>query len=101
MERIMTMEIRRFADVFDAIAESPAEAASLKARGDLMSDVIAAVRHWDVTQQTAAKRLGITRPRLNDLMRGKIHKFSLDALVDIATAAGLDVTIGTRIHKAA
>jgi len=95
------MEMQRFGDVFDAIATSPAEAASLKARADVMSAIIDRVRSWDDTQQTAAKRLGITRPRLNDLMRGKIGKFSLDALVDIATAAGLDIKIGIEAAKAA
>jgi predicted XRE-type DNA-binding protein len=46
------------------------------------------VKAWAVPQEEAAKRLGLTRPRLNDLLRGKIDKFSLDALVNIATAAG-------------
>jgi predicted XRE-type DNA-binding protein len=95
------MEVQVFADVFDAIAKTPAEAASLKARAQILSDVIDRVKSWDVSQQVAAKRLGITRPRLNDLMRGKIGKFSLDALVDIATAAGLDVTVATEVRKAA
>ncbi len=90
-----------FADVFDAIADSPAEAASLKARSDLMIDIEAVVKSWNVSQHVAAKRLGITRPRLNDLIRGKIYKFSLDALVDIATSAGLDVTVATTIRHAA
>jgi predicted XRE-type DNA-binding protein len=46
-----------------------------------------------VTQETAAARLGITRPRLNDLLRGKISKFSLDALVNLAAAAGVALEI--------
>jgi predicted XRE-type DNA-binding protein len=46
------------------------------------------VKAWNLTQEDAAARLDLTRPRLNDLMRGKLDKFSLDALVNIATAAG-------------
>jgi predicted XRE-type DNA-binding protein len=95
------MEMQVFENVFDAIAKTPAEAASLKARSALLYAISKQVKSWEVSQQVAAKRLGITRPRLNDLMRGKIGKFSLDALVDIATGAGLDVTIATEIRKAA
>lgn len=44
-------------------------------------------------QEQAAKRLGLTRPRLNDLLRGKLDKFSLDALVNVATTAGFKLHI--------
>ena len=50
-------------------------------------------------QDAAAKRLGITRPRLNDLLRGKLGKFSLDALVNLSSAAGLALEI--KVHEAA
>lgn len=93
------MEAQTFGDVFDAIANTPAEAASMKARADLLAALIARVKTWDVTQEVAAGRLGVTRPRLNDLLRGKLGKFSLDALVDLATAAGL--TLQIRIADAA
>jgi len=46
-----------------------------------------------VSQEAAAHRLGITRPRLNDLLQGKMAKFSLDALVNLATASGLTVQV--------
>ena len=52
-----------------------------------------------MSQEQAAGRLGITRPRLNDLMRGKLAKFSLDALVNVASAAGFAVEI--RLAEAA
>ena len=93
------MEIHRFDSVFDAICDTPAEAANMKARSDLLSMLISHVRSWDLPQEAAAKRLGVTRPRLNDLLRGKIGKFSLDALVNLATAAGL--TLEIRIAEAA
>ncbi len=61
----------------------------MKARADLLCAVKAQVQSWGITQSAAAARLGITRPRLNDLLQGKLAKFSLDALVNLATAAGL------------
>ncbi len=45
------------------------------------------------TQAEAAKRLGVTQPRLNDLVRGRIHRFNLEALIALAERAGFDVRI--------
>jgi predicted XRE-type DNA-binding protein len=93
------MEVQIFDDVFDALAETPAEAANMKARAELLSLLVDRVESWGLPQEAAAARLGITRPRLNDLMRGKLGKFSLDALVNLATAAGLVLEI--RVASAA
>ncbi len=93
------MEVQIFEDVFDALADTPAEAANMKARAELLSLLVDRVKSWDLPQEAAAARLGITRPRLNDLMRGKLGKFSLDALVNLATAAGLVLEI--RVASAA
>ncbi|RZF63790.1 XRE family transcriptional regulator [Sphingomonas populi] len=87
------MDVQTFDNVFDALADTPAEAANLKARSELLSALKARVRAWDLSQEVAASRLGITRPRLNDLLQGKMAKFSLDALVNLATASGLVVHI--------
>ncbi len=87
------MEIETFDNVFDALADTPAEAANLKARSALLSAIKSRVRSWDVPQAAAAARLGITRPRVNDLLQGKLGKFSLDALVNLATASGLTLEI--------
>ena len=95
----MIMEAQTFGNVFDALADTPAEAANLKARAEILSALVARVSAWSVSQEAAAARLGITRPRLNDLLRGKLGKFSLDALVNLATAAGLSLEI--RISEAA
>ena len=83
------MEAQTFTDVFDALAESPAEAANMKARADLLAALVERVNSWGLSQEAAAERLAITRPRLNDLLRGKLGKFSLDALVNLTAAAGL------------
>ncbi|MGB8842217.1 MAG: XRE family transcriptional regulator [Aliidongia sp.] len=87
------METESFADIFDALADTPAEAANMKARADLLAGIRDRVKSWDLPQEQAASRLGLTRPRLNDLMRGKLDKFSLDALVNIATSAGFVLRI--------
>ena len=90
---MMIIEVQTFDDVFDAIADTPAEAANMKARADLLSAVKVRVESWKIAQGLAAKRLGITRPRLNDLLQGKLEKFSLDALVNLAAASGLVLEI--------
>lgn len=89
MRRESALEVQTFDDVFDAIADTPSEAANMKARADLLSAVKAQVESWKVAQGLAAERLGITRPRLNDLLQGKLEKVSLDALVNLAAASGL------------
>jgi len=63
----------------------------MKARSGLMIAIQEAVAGWKLTQAEAAKRLGVTQPRMNDLLRGRIDKFSLDALMLLATGAGLIV----------
>ena len=87
------METQTFGDVFDALSDTPAEAANMKARADLLAVLARQVKSWGLPQEAAAARLGITRPRLNDLLRGKLGKVSLDALVNLATAAGLTLEI--------
>lgn len=94
----MTKE-KKFASVWDAIESDTASAANMKLRAELMIALTTALAKQGGTQSGAAKRLGVTQPRLNDLMRGKIEKFSLDALVALAYAAGLKVSV--KISKAA
>ena len=85
--------IKRFDRVWDAIEPSRAQAASTKARAEMMIAIRETVDGWGLTQAAIAKRLGLTQPRLNDLLRGRIDKFSLDALINVATAAGLVVRV--------
>ena len=87
------MKKRRFASVWDAIEPSQGEAVNMKARSEMMIAIRETVTGWDVTQAAAAKRLGLTQPRMNDLLRGRIDKFSLDALMNLATRAGLAVRV--------
>ena len=87
---------REYNNVWNAIADSPEEAASLELRFDLMEKISAIVRRNGWTQTEAAKRCGITQPRMNDLLRGRIARFSLDALVNIASALGKKVKVQLR-----
>ncbi len=87
------MERQSFANVWDALENTPQEAASMSMRSSLLIAIDQRVRSWNVTQTEAAKRLGITQPRLNDLLRGRITNFSLDTLIDLATQAGLTVRL--------
>jgi predicted XRE-type DNA-binding protein len=83
-----------FANVWDALADTPQEAANLKVRSELMSQIATLVRERGWTQVEAARRCGVTQPRLNDLLRGRLSRFSLDALVNIAAALGCRVQVG-------
>jgi predicted XRE-type DNA-binding protein len=87
---------RTFANVWDALEDNSEEAATMTMRSNVMIAVNEKVRSWDTTQARAARRLGITQPRLNDLLQGKINKFSLDSLLTLATRAGLKVRIDVR-----
>lgn len=82
--------------VWHALAASDAEAASMRLRADLMVALRDRVESWAVTQAEAAKRLGISQPRLNDLLKGRIEKFSMDMLVKLGTHAGFRVEMKLR-----
>jgi predicted XRE-type DNA-binding protein len=81
-------------NVWDAIADTPGQAANLRARAELMRQIAALVKKEGWTQAEAARHCGVTQPRLNDLLRGRISRFSLDALVNISTALGYRVRVG-------
>lgn len=85
-------KIESYTSVWDAIADTPEQAANLRARAELMQKIAAIVKENGWTQVEAADRCGVTQPRINDLLRGRVSRFSLDALVNIATA------IGRRVH---
>ena len=82
-----------YASVWDAIADTPEQAANLRARAELMQQITAMVKKKGWTQTEAAGRCGVTQPRINDLLRGRVSRFSLDALVNICTALGFRVRV--------
>jgi predicted XRE-type DNA-binding protein len=87
------LERQRFTNVWDAIADTPEEAANLTLRSELMDEIETIIKQNGWTQAEAAKRCGVTQPRINDLLRGRISRFSIDALVNIASALGRKVTV--------
>jgi len=80
-----------FASVWDAIEDTPEAAENMKLRSVLLTALKNHLARTEMSQAQAAKLLGVTQPRVSDLMRGKIHLFGLDALVNMATAAGLHI----------
>lgn len=93
------MEQHSYDNIWEALEETPEEAMNMTLRSNLLIAIEQKIESWNVTQIEAAKRLGVTQPRLNDLLRGRINNFSLDTLVNIATKAGL--TVDLNIHEAA
>lgn len=93
------MNKQRFASVWDAIEDTPEEAENMKLRSVLLTALKKHLARTDMSQAQAAKLLGVTQPRVSDLMRGKIELFGLDALVNMATAAGLHIEM--RVLEAA
>lgn len=90
------MSNQRFASVWDAIEDTPEEAENMKLRSVLMTALKNHIARNEMNQVQAAKLLGVTQPRVSDLMRGKINLFGLDALVNMATAAGLHIEMQVR-----
>ena len=88
-----TKKIERYASVWDAIADTPEEAANLRVRAELMHTIEGIVKENSWTQAEAAERCGVTQPRMNDLLRGRVSRFSLDALVNMATKLGRRVRV--------
>lgn len=93
-------EKKRFSSVWDAIEDTPQEAASMRARSTLMMSLAEAIRQQGMTQAQAANLLGVTQPRVSDLMRGKVNLFSLDTLIDMAATAGMTPTVKVSMPKA-
>jgi predicted XRE-type DNA-binding protein len=85
----VSLKAKRYESVWDAIEAAPQAAASMRARSELMIELAEQIRRSGWTQRDAAAHLGVTQPRVSDLVRGRIELFSLDMLVDMAAAVGL------------
>mgnify|MGYP000871797226 FL=1 len=93
------MSNERFASVWDAIEDTPEAAENMRLRSVLLTALKNHLTRTEMSQTQAAKLFGVTQPRVSDLMRGKINLFGLDALVNMATAAGLHIEM--RVLEAA
>jgi len=92
------MSNQRFVSVWDAIEDTPQDAENMKLRSALMTALKSHLARTKMSQTQAAQLFGVTQPRISDLMRGKINLFGLDALVNMASAAGLHIEM--RSHEA-
>lgn len=95
------MERHTVENVFEALMDTPEEAANMTMRSDLLRAIRKVVPGWGLPQTAAAKRLGVSQPRLNDLLKDRINKFSLDALVTLGARAGLTVRLDVVAPEAA
>lgn len=90
------MSAKRYESVWDALEDTPGAAENMKIRSALMQELVAYIENTGLTQSEAAHQFGVTQPRISDLMRGKVDLFSIDALVNMLTAAGLHLDLRVR-----
>jgi predicted XRE-type DNA-binding protein len=88
-----------YESIWDAIEDDPAQRENMKVRSALMTVLTDFILSEGLTQAEAAKKFGVTQPRISDLMRGKINLFAIDTLVNMLGAAGLHMEM--QIGKAA
>jgi predicted XRE-type DNA-binding protein len=98
----MTVRLQRSrGNVFEDIGFPPAEAAHMLIRADLMIQLCDIIEERGLTQKAAAKTLGVTQPRISDLVRGRIELFSIDTLVEMLTKFDVAVTVKTKRRRQA
>jgi predicted XRE-type DNA-binding protein len=90
------MTSERFESIWDAIEDNPAQSENLKLRSAMMMALKSYIKRQGLSQAEAATLLGVTQPRVSDLMRGKIDLFGLDTLVNMVTAAGMHIDLKIR-----
>jgi predicted XRE-type DNA-binding protein len=86
-------KFEEFKNVWDALADTSEEAANLTLRSELITQIERIIKKSGWTQAEAAKHCGVSQPRINDLLRGRISRFSVDALVNIAANLGRRVKL--------
>lgn len=87
------MKTQSFSSVWDAICDTPAEAANMRVRASLMREIERVIKDAGWNQSEAARRLGVTQPRVSELVRGRVDLFSIDKLVVMLDAAGQRVDL--------
>ena len=90
------MEIHTYRSVWDAVADGPDEAANLKLKSRLMDAIEEYIDHEGITRDEAARRLGVPRSRVSELVNDRISKFTIDKLVNMAARVGLTTRITVR-----
>lgn len=86
-------KVKNYWCVWDAIGDTPEWAANMRIRSELMQQIVRIVKESGWDQIEAAKQCGVTQPRVNDLLCGRVSHFSLEALINIATSIGRRVRV--------
>jgi len=98
----MSRKMRRSkGNVFEDLGFAPKEAEHLRMRSDLMIEISKLIEKRGLSQVEAAALLGVSQPRVSDLVRGKIDRFSIDTLVEMLGNAGVDVRFTTKNRRVA
>ena len=84
---------QKFKSVWDALEETPAQAENMKLRSSLMMAISEYVKKSKLTQKEVAKQMGTTQPRLNDVIKGRIEKCTVDRLVNMLATVGYKVEV--------
>jgi predicted XRE-type DNA-binding protein len=92
---------RAKANVFQDLGFDPEESENLRVRADLMIELSRLIESKEWTQEEAAEIMGVSQPRISDLVRGKIDKFSIDSLISMLGSAGVKVRITTSVKSVA
>ncbi|MCS6287806.1 MAG: XRE family transcriptional regulator [Nitrospira sp.] len=88
-------------NVFRDLGFGREEAEHLLVRADLMIQTQTLLASRGLRQKAAAQVLGVTQPRVSDLLRGRIDLFSTDALIDMVARLGARVRLTVKAHPAA
>jgi predicted XRE-type DNA-binding protein len=90
---------RSTGNVFRDVGFSPAKAEHLRVRADLLIQLQKTIASRKLKQADAAKLLGVTQPRVSDLMRGRIDLFSVDTLIDLLARLGIRIRLTFKSSK--
>ncbi len=85
-----------FKNVWDALEDDPAVRESLKIKSRMMIDIEQHIKTLGITQAQAAKKMGVSQPRVSDLVSGKIDRFTIDMLITMLSRLGLHVEISLK-----
>ncbi len=80
-------------DIFEDIGFSSGKAEILDIKSNLMSEIESYINDNNLTQEQAASQMGVSRPRISDVVRGKIDKFTIDALIGMLAKVGRHVVV--------
>jgi len=96
MKKTQRIPVHYSTDLWADLGFKPVEAQDLRIRSHMMIALREFVREKKLTQSQAAKLLGVTQPRVSDLMKGKINLFSASNLIKLLAKAGLRVDVQIR-----